>query len=129
MSISPFDFINAISDTKINLFDDDPQAEKDYNAFMVNRGLSYFPDTLIYANEMNRLHSIPKKLQFDFLINSIRKKKRFSKWNKKDPEEKNISLLKEYYGFSNEKAKQALIILTEDQLIKIEQKLYKGGRK
>ena len=76
--MSPFDFLNAINDTKVDLFTD-PQADKDYNAFLINRGLSYFPDTIFYANEMNKSDHIDKKMQFDFLMNSITKRKRFSK--------------------------------------------------
>lgn len=125
--MSPFDYINAINFTKQNLFED-PQAHKDYNAWIVNKGLSYFPDTLLYANEMNRHYGIPKDWQFSFLLNSITKKKRFSKWSKKDSISESLRLVKEYYGYSNEKAKQALSILSEKQLAMIEQKLYKGGK-
>lgn len=125
--MSPFDYINAINSTKQNLFED-PQAHKDYNAWIVNKGLSYFPDTLLYANEMNRHYGIPKDWQFSFLLNSITKKKRFSKWSKKDSISESLRLVKEYYGYSNEKAKQALSILSEEQLAMIEQKLYKGGK-
>lgn len=125
--MSPFDFINAINTTKHNLFED-PQAEKDYSAFMVNRGLSYFPDTVFYANEMNRHSSIPKQWQFSFLLNTISKKKRFSKWAKKDSETKSIQLVKEYYGYSTEKAKEALSVLSPEHLTMIEEKLYKGGK-
>ena len=125
--MSPFDYINAINFTKQNLFED-PQAHKDYNAWIVNKGLSYFPDTLLYANEMNRHYGIPKDWQFSFLLNSITKKKRFSKWSKKDTISDSLRLVKEYYGYSNEKAKQALSVLSEEQLAMIEQKLYKGGK-
>lgn len=127
MSISPFEFINAINDTKKNLFED-PQASKDYSSFMVNRGLSYFPDTVLYANEMNQHSTIPVDWQFFFYLNTIPKKKRFSKWSKKDKETKSIQLVKEYYGYSNEKAKDALSVLSDDQLKQIEEKLQKGGR-
>lgn len=125
--MSPFDYINAINFTKQNLFED-PQANKDYNAWIVNKGLSYFPDTLLYANEMNRHYGIPKDWQFSFLLNSITKKKRFSKWSKKDAISESLRLVKEYYGYSNEKAKQALSVLSDEQLAMIEQKLYKGGK-
>ena len=125
--MSPFDYINAINFTKQNLFED-PQAHKDYNAWIVNKGLSYFPDTLLYANEMNRHYGIPKNWQFSFLLNSIAKKKRFSKWSKKDAISESLRLVKEYYGYSNEKAKQALSVLSDEQLAMIEQKLYKGGK-
>jgi hypothetical protein len=125
--MSPFDYINAINFTKQNLFED-PQANKDYNAWIVNKGLSYFPDTLLYANEMNRHYGIPKDWQFSFLLNSITKKKRFSKWSKKETISESLRLVKEYYGYSNEKAKQALSVLSDEQLAMIEQKLYKGGK-
>jgi hypothetical protein len=125
--MSPFDFINAINDTKKNLFED-PQASKDYSSFMINRGLSYFPDTVLYANEMNRHSTIPVDWQFFFFLNTIPKKKRFSKWSKKDKETKSIQLVKEYYGYSNERAKEALSVLTDNQLKMIEEKLEKGGR-
>jgi hypothetical protein len=125
--MSPFDFLNAINDNKKDLFQD-PQAEKDYSAFMVNRGLSYFPDTVLYANEMNRYPSIPKSWQFYFFLNTIQKKKRFSKWAKKDAETKSLQLIKEYYGYSFEKAKEALSVLSVEQLSIIEEKLQKGGK-
>ena len=125
--MSPFDFLHAINDNKKDLFQD-PQAEKDYSAFMVNRGLSYFPDTVLYANEMNRYPSIPKSWQFYFFLNTIQKKKRFSKWAKKDAETKSLQLIKEYYGYSFEKAKEALSVLSVEQLSIIEEKLQKGGK-
>lgn len=125
--MSPFEFINAINDSKKNLFED-PQAHKDYSSFMVNRGLSYFPDTVLFANEMNQHSTIPSDWQFFFLINSIPKKKRFSKWTKKDKETKAISLVKEYFGYSDEKAKDAVSVLSDAQLKIIEEKLQKGGR-
>jgi len=125
--MSPFDFLNAINDNKKNLFED-PQAEKDYSAFMVNRGLSYFHDTVLYANEMNRYPAIPKSWQFHYFLNTIPKKKRFSKWAKKDAETKSLQLIKEYYGYSFEKAKEALSVLSVEQLSIIEEKLQKGGK-
>lgn len=125
--MNPFDFLNAINDTKKQLITDD-LSEKEYNAFMVNRGLSYFHDTVLLANEMNRYHHLDNKLVFDFLINSIRKKKRFSKWFK--PNEANvIEVVKEYYGYSNEKARQALTLLSEQQLNELKKRTHKGGRK
>jgi len=125
--MTPFDFINAINLTKKNLFEDS-LAKKDYTPYIVNRGLSYFPDTVLYANEMNRHSGIPEDWQFFFFLNSIPKKKRFSKWHKKDAETESLSLVKEYFGYSSEKAKEALSILSEDQLVMIKEKLYKGGR-
>ena len=125
--MTPFDFINAINLTKKNLFED-PQAEKDYVPFLVNRGLSYFPDTVLYANEMNRNSGVPKDWQFTFLLNTIPKKKRFSKWHKKDADSESLILVKEYFGYSSEKALEALSILSDEQLAMIKEKLYKGGK-
>lgn len=125
--LSPFDFLNAINTTKEDLLEKDPQNIKDYNPFMVNKGLSYFADTVMQANEMNRLYDAPKKWQFQYLLNSITKKKRFSKWHKADVS-KELSLVMEYYGYSSEKATVALSLLTQDQLKNIEERLNKGGK-
>ena len=122
--MNPFELIKSISNTKKDILEN----EKDYNAFMVNRGLSYFPDTVIYANEMNRFHHLDSRLQYHFLINTIRKRNRFSKWNK-SIESKNINAIKKYYGYSNEKASQALKILNKEQLDFIKQRLETGGTK
>ena len=124
--MNPFDYLNAINMTKKDIMVDDI-AEKDYNSFMVNRGLSYFADTVLYANEMNKHHQKDGRLQFDFFINIIRKKKRFSKWFK-STEDENISILKEYYGYSNEKAKSVLSLLSINQIEDLKQRIYKGGR-
>ena len=126
--MTPFDFINAINFTKKDLLAEDPMAKKDYVPFIINRGLGYFPDTVLYANEMNRNSSISVDWQFSFLLNSISKKKRFSKWHKKDAETESLRLVKEYFGYSDSKAIDALSILTEDQLVMIKEKLYKGGK-
>lgn len=124
---TPFEIIKSISETKKNLLVD-AESEKDYNPFMVNRGLSYFSDTIMYANEMNRNYDLPKKMQHDFLFYAIPKKKRFSKWVKKEADDKSLSLIKEYFKYSNEHAKSALKILTPDQLKIIEVRMYRGGR-
>lgn len=126
--MSPFEFINAINLTKKDLFAEDALASKDYSSFLVNRGLSYFPDTVLYANEMNIHSDIPEDWQFYFFLNSIPKKKRFSKWAKKDAETESLRLVKEYFGYSSEKAKEALSVLSEEQLTMIKEKLYKGGK-
>ena len=96
--MTPFDFINAINLTKKNLFEEDPLAKKDYIPYIINRGLSYFPDTVLYANEMNLNSGIPEDWQFQFFLNSISKKKRFSKWHKKDAETESFRLVKELIG-------------------------------
>ncbi len=124
--MSPFDFLNAINYSKKDVMVDDI-AEKEYNAFIINKGLSWFADTVIYANEMNRNHHLDSRLQFDFLINIIRKKNRFSKWMK--PQEiENLELIKEYYGYSNEKAKSVLTLLSNANIEELKHRIYKGGR-
>ena len=121
-----FDYLNSINDTKKDIMVDD-LAEKDYNAFMVNRGLSYYNDTVIYANEMNRHAHIDSRMQYAFLKQIIRKRKRFSKWNKAD-KSADVEVIKKYYGYSRDKAYQVLSILTKDQLDIIRKKISKGGR-
>ena len=125
--MNPFESLNAINMTKQDIMVDDI-AEKGYNSFIVNRSLSYFNDTVLYANEMNVNHHIDNRLQFDFFINIVRKKKRFSKFMKPETVS-DVEAVKEYYGYSNEKAKSALTLLTSDQINELKKKVYKGGRK
>jgi hypothetical protein len=125
--MNPFEYLNAINTSKKDLMVDDV-AEKSYTPFMVNRGLSYFPDTILFANEMNLNHHIDNRLQFDFLINIIKKKRRFSKWAKPVNIE-NLELIKEYYGYSNEKAKSVLSLLNNDQINELKARIYKGGKR
>ena len=127
MTTNPFEYLTAINDTKKDVMIDDI-AEKGYNAFMVNRGLSYFNDTVLFANEMNLNAHLDNRLQFDFLINIVRRRKRFSKWMKPETAS-DVEAVKEYYGYSNQKARQALTLLTPEQIIDIKKKVYKGGRK
>lgn len=124
--MNPFDYVSAINSTKENIMVDD-LAEKAYDSFLTNRALSYFKDTVLYANEMNRYHQIDSRLQFDFLINIVRKGKRFSKWAKaENPDDLNV--VKEYYGYSNEKARQALLLLSDEEINELKNKVFKGGR-
>jgi len=123
------DYLPAINHTKKNLMNsDDPMWEKKYPAFMVNKVLSGFQDTVMLCNEMNRNHFIDRDMQFQFLLNSIRSKKRFTPFLKAS-KIKDIECVKEYYGYSNDKAKSALDILTKEQLKLIKERLYKGGIK
>ena len=125
--MNPFKFTDAINYTKEDIMIDDI-TEKAYNSFLINRSLSYFPDTVLAANEMNRNHHIDNRLQFDFFINIIRKRKRFSKWFK--PEQiSDLEIVKEYYGYSNEKARQILTLLSTEQMNELKTKVAKGGRK
>ena len=122
---NPFDYVNSINISKKDIMHDDI-SEKSYPGFMVNRALSYFTDTVLFANEMNINHHIDNKLQYHFLINIIKKKKRFSKWLK--PQEvENLELIKEYYGYSNEKAKSVLSLFSAEQIADLKQRIYKGG--
>jgi predicted CopG family antitoxin len=125
--MNPFEYLNAINMTKKDIMIDDI-TEKAYNSFMVNRSLSYFPDTVLAANEMNRYHQVDNLLQFHFLINIIRKRKRFSKWDKKK-NDSDVEVIKEYYGYNEEKALQVLNIFSTDQIHELHKKVNKGGRK
>ncbi len=125
--MNPFKYVTSINQSKADIMVDDI-TEKAYNSFYVNRSLSYFQDTVLAANEMNTKHHIDNKLQFHFLINIVRKRKRFSKWNK--PElVSDADVVKEYYGYSNEKARQVLPLLTPDQIMNLREKVFKGGRR
>ena len=122
------DYLNAINHKKEDLMaGEDDFWEKKYPAFIVNKALSAFPDCIVFANEMNLLHHLDKRLQFQFFLNSIRPKKRFSKWLRSS-KIKNLEYVKEYYGYSNEKAKQALEILNNDQLEEIKTIISRGGK-
>lgn len=127
--MNPFDYVNAINTTKKNLMrgtENDVLAEKSYSPFMTNRALSYHQDTIGVANEMNKRHEADNLLQFEYLLNTVRPKKRFAKWVKKENDE-DLSVVKEYYGYNNEKAVQALSILSSEQLKTIRKTLEKGG--
>jgi hypothetical protein len=123
--ISPFDFVNAIHYSKEELIVDD-WSEKQYNPFIVNKSLSFGADTVIAANEMNSRPHLEKRLQFDFLINIVRPRKRFNKWLKAEKVE-DIDVIKQYYKYNTEKALQALELLTPDQILTIKEKLNTGG--
>jgi hypothetical protein len=122
------DYLNAINHTKEKLMDtEDEEWERKYPPFIVNKCLAPFPDTILLVNEINQYPNIDKKLQFDFLINSLRPRKRFTPWVKAKKLE-DIEYVKEFYGYNNEKAKVALTILNDDQIATIKQKLNKGGK-
>ena len=129
MSYELKEYLNAINFTKKDLTkSEDELWKKKYPAFIVNKLLSAFSDTIMLVNEMNRNHFIDKDMQFQFLLNSIRQKKRFTPFLKAG-KIKDIECVKEYYGYSNDKAKSALDILTKDEIKLIKEKLYKGGTK
>jgi hypothetical protein len=119
------EYLNSINYSKKNLMVD-AQTEKAYAPFVVNRCMSYFPDTLLHANEMNRLNFLDKKVQYDYYLRSIRSRKRFSKWLKKE-ESEDIDRVKQYYGYSDKRAREAIRILTPEQLKNIKKELDIGG--
>lgn len=127
--MNPFDYLNSINFEKKDLMLDDTMAEQKYPAFMVNRGLSYFPDTIMFANQMNGFAHLDSKLQYHFYLHGITKRKRFSKWAKKEPQSETLRAVMDYYKYSEERALEAISILSNDQITIIEEKMNKGGRK
>ena len=122
------DYLNAINQTKETLMDgEDEMWEKKYSPFVINKCLHAFQDTILFVNEINQLPNLDNKLQFDFFLNTLRARKRYTPWLKAKKLE-NLECIKEYYGYNNEKAKTALDILDDEQISAIKQKLYKGGR-
>ena len=122
------EYLNAINVSKEPLLDsEDEMWEKKYAPFIVNKCVAPFPDTIQLVNELNQYHHLDKKLQFDFLLNSLRTRKRYTPWLKAK-KLKNLEYVKEYYGYSNEKAKVALDILDDEQISAIKRRLNKGGR-
>ena len=120
------DWLNSINFTKENLIEEDPSVIKDYPPYIVNRCLSGHLDTVMFANEMNKFPNLDKDLQYHFFLNTLRKKKRFSPWLRND-KVTDLEIIKQYYGYSNDKALNALKILTPDQINFIKQRLDIGG--
>jgi hypothetical protein len=124
--MNPFDFVNQILYGKKQLIVDE-LTEKEYNPFIVNRSLSYHNDSLMFANEMNRRHFLDKKMQNDFLLNTIRSKKRpFAKWVKSEKSE-DLECIKQVYGFSDSKAEEALRLLNKQEIQQLKEKTDIGG--
>ena len=121
------DWLNSINQTKKNLIDEDPSIEKEYPPYIINRCFSGHIDTLMFANEMNKYNFLPKKLQYDFFINIVRPKKRFSPWLRKEKID-TLELVKKYYHYNDEKARSALKLLSEEQLEFIKQRMKTGGK-
>ena len=120
------DWLNSINFNKEDITKEDPDTVKDYPAYIVNRCLSGHLDCVLFANEMNLHPNLDKDMQYQFFLNSLRKRKRFSPWLRKDKVE-NLNIIKKYYGYSNEKALQALRLLTNEQLDYIKKRLETGG--
>ena len=125
--LTPFSYLNEINSSKKDIMVDDI-AEGQYVPFVINRTLSYFQDTVLIANEMNKHHHLDNRLQFDFLKGIVRKRKRFTKWAKPDTDA-DLAVIKEYYGYSVTDATQALSLLSPEQISELKSKLYKGGKK
>ena len=122
------DWLNSINFTKDNLVEEDPNVIKDYPPYIINRCLSGHLDSIMFANEMNKYPNLDKDLQYSFYLNTLRKNKSLSPWRRKD-KVTDLEIVKQYYGYSNEKASQALRILTPDQINFIKQRLDTGGMK
>jgi len=124
--MNPFTFVNSINYGKEDVMEDD-LLENSYNSYYTNRSLSYFRDTVAVANVMNQYWSLDNKLQYHFLINIVRRRKRFSKWIKPEIVD-DLEAVKEYYGYNNQKAHEALSLLSTDDINEIKRRIYKGGR-
>jgi len=123
---NPFDYVNSILQNKKNLIVDE-LTEKDYSPFLVNRSLSYHKDCVLYANEMNRRHLTDKKLQYDFLLNTIRSQKRpFAKWVKSEKSD-NLECIKQVFGLSDQKARDAMRLLSNEQIQQLKEQTDTGG--
>ena len=122
------DYLYSINQSKKNIVKDDIEAEKKYPPFIINKCLSSFTDTILYANEMNKNPHLDKRLQYDFFINSLKPRKRFTPWLRKETLEE-IELVKQYYGYSHNKALEAVRLLTKEDLNYIRKILNKGGMK
>lgn len=125
--MNPFEYVNSINYGKKDIMVDDI-AEKAYNGFMVNRSLSYFPDTVLLANEMNQNAHLDKRMQYDFLMKTVRKRKRFSKWGKASTE-KEIEAIKIVYGYSNDKARSIRHLFSEKEMASLIEQATIGGKK
>jgi len=122
------DWLNSLNFTKENLISDEPYLAKEYPPYIVNRCMSGHMDSVMYAQEMNKYHFLDKDLQYNFYLNTLRKRKRFSPWIRKD-KVSDLDYVKRYYGYSNEKASQVMKILTPEQIAYIKQRLETGGSK
>lgn len=123
--MNPFDFVNSINSTKKDLLADPEVSETSYVPYVINKSLSYFPETILLANDMNKSH-IENKLQYHYLLNTVRPGKRYAKWVKRE-DDGDIEAVREFYGYSMDKALQALRVLTPENIHYIKQKLQRGG--
>jgi hypothetical protein len=127
---NPFTYVDSVSYSKKNLMrgsENDELSEKGYKPYLTNRSLSYHQDSVLYANEMNQRPQLDNKQQYEYLLNTLRKRKRFAKWKKQEPDA-SVEMIMEYFGYGRAKAEQAMRVLTDDQLTMIESALDKGGK-
>jgi hypothetical protein len=127
---NPFVYVDSVSSSKTNLMrktSNDELAEKGYKPFLTNRSMSYHQDSILYANEMNMRPHLDNKPQYEFLLNTLRKRKRYAKWIKQTPDA-SVELVMEYFGYSRSKAEAAMLVLTDEQLTMIERALDRGGK-
>lgn len=125
MTVNPFDFVNSICFTKQNLLEEQYN-EKDYNSFVINKALSYYPDTILYANHLNKFKGLDKKLQYFYYLNTIRRAKRYSKWAKKSSSD-DVEMIKKYYNCNNTLAEHYANILSTKEKSSIKKEMQKGG--
>ena len=125
--MNPFDFIKSINTTKKNLMDEDPSCEKSFDPFVTNRNFSYFMDTLGAANEMNSNHWLDKRMQYEYYLNNIRSRSRYTKWAKREKED-DLEMVKEYYQCNTVRAREAIALLSDANLADMKAKMQKGGK-
>ncbi len=123
--VTPFTFIKSITETKEPIYEGN---ESSYNKFLINRGLSFNVDCILYLHEIDKYPELPDEVHYQFLLNSISKKRRYGKWVKKDTLPSDVELVKEAFGYSTEKAMIALELLTDKQLLELKDTIRKGGR-
>jgi hypothetical protein len=125
---SPFDFVNSISDKSGNMIAEDPEMERHYQPFVVNRAFSNRPDTIMMANLMNEMPHLPKRMQYDFYYGMVRKSRKYSKWAKadKNPDE---DVVMEAYGISRRRAREYLALMTDADIAQVRARVDKGGKK
>ena len=122
------DYLKTINYTKENIMLDDPLMETKYPPFIVNKSLSYFTDTVLHANEMNRYAHLDNRLQYEYYLNAVRKRKRFSRWDKNNKSEK-FDLIKEYYGYSDRKVNEVMDLISDKELEEIKELVDTGEKK
>ena len=122
------DYLKTINYTKVNIMLDDPLTETKYPPFIVNKSLSYFTDTVLHANEMNRYAHLDNRLQYEYYLNAVRKRKRFSRWDKNNKSEK-FDLIKEYYGYSDRKVNEVMDLISDKELEEIKELVDTGEKK